>query len=177
MLGRNRQIFVLQDFTEEKTEGIKKVDIDIFADGFVQDSYVKALMNVTKLWLLSNRWDRVRNPDWAGFFDKRLREYQMSEKGASQVESDLKEAIAKKIPDVMITNVKAKPDLAARGWDVAVDALDTSTGIYAEMTSMNAGQEFVNIMNSDDVTQTKVWGTINKEGEESKEGWTIEENQ
>jgi hypothetical protein len=101
----------------------------------------------------------------------------MSDKGAEQVESDLKEAIAKKIPDVMITNVKAKPDLAARGWDVAVDALDTSTGIYAEMTSMNAGQEFVNIMNSDDVTQTKVWGTINKEGEEPKEGWKIEEGQ
>lgn len=173
MLGRNRQGQVLSDFVNEKVEGIKKVDINIFKDDFVQDSYGTALLNVTKLWLLSSRWDRVRRPDWAGFFDKRLREYKMNDEGAKKVEADLKNAIRNKIPDVVITNVEAVPKLTERGWEVGVDAVDTSTDVTASMTSAEGrNRDFVSILNSDNITEIRY---AQKETRIDEDGNTYEE--
>lgn len=93
------------------------------------DSYRDALLNVTKLWLVSSKYDRVRRPDWAGFFDDRLRKYQMTDEGAQQVQKDLASAIKNKIASVYISDIKAKPLLAERGWDVSVESTDLSTQI------------------------------------------------
>lgn len=92
-------------------------------------SYRDSLLNVTKLWLLSSRFDRVRHVDWAGFFDDRCRRYQMSNDGAKQLEDDLIKAINTKIKDVIITDVTAKPLLEERGWDVSVVSTDLTTQI------------------------------------------------
>ena len=94
-----------------------------------QDSYRDALLNVTKLWLLSRKYDRVRHPDWAGFFDNQLRAYEMSEAGASKVEADLLEAISSKVEDVYISEIKATPHPESRSWDVSVVSTDTETQI------------------------------------------------
>lgn len=91
------------------------------------DSYRDALLNVTKLWLLSNRFDRVRHADWAGFFDDRLRRYQMSDEGKKKVEDDLIAAINNKIKDVIISEATATPLLEERAWDVSVVSTDAST--------------------------------------------------
>lgn len=94
-----------------------------------QDSYRDALLNVTKLWLMSSKYDRVRKPDWAGFFDDRLRKYPMTPAGAEQVQTDLAKAINNKIKSVYISDIKATPLLAERGWDVQVESIDTNTQI------------------------------------------------
>lgn len=91
------------------------------------DSYRDALLNVTKLWLLSRRYDRVRQPDWAGFFDNHLREYKMNDEGAEKVATDLNEAIRGKIEDILITDIVATPHLESRSWDVSVTSTDTQT--------------------------------------------------
>lgn len=93
------------------------------------DSYRDSLLNVTKLWLLSGKYDRVRRPDWAGFFDDRLRRYPMNEEGARQVEKELMQAIATKIEDVLITDCKATPKLADRSWEVSVTSTDYKTQV------------------------------------------------
>ena len=154
MLGRNRQGQLLTNFVTEKVDKIKKADINIFQDDFVQDTYDAALLNVTKLWLLSGKWDRIRNPDWAGFFDKRLREYPMNDEGAQQAEKDLRTKIQEKIPDIAVTDVKAIPKLGERGWEVGVDVIDVQTEVSATMT--NKRENFISIMDSDEVTDKKV---------------------
>lgn len=95
-------------------------------------SYRDSLLNVTKLWLLSRSYDRVRNPSWAGFFDRLLREYPMTEDGARQIESALLTEIGNKIPDVVITEVKAIPDVVNKGWRVSVKSIDTETNISTQ---------------------------------------------
>lgn len=92
-----------------------------------QNAYRDALLNVTKLWLLSGKYDRVRKPDWAGFFDDRLRRYPMNEAGARKVEEDLLEAISGKIKEVFISDCIATPNLVERSWDVSVTSTDTTT--------------------------------------------------
>lgn len=154
MLGRNRQGQLLTNFVTEKVDKIKKEDINIFQDDFVQDTYDAALLNVTKLWLLSGKWDRIRNPDWAGFFDKRLREYPMNDEGAQQAEKDLRTKIQEKIPDIAVTDVKAIPKLGERGWEVGVDVIDVQTEVSATMT--NKRENFISIMDSDEVTDKRV---------------------
>ena len=106
------------------------------------DSYRDALLNVTKLWLLSSKYDRVRHPDWAGFFDDRLRRYPMNDEGAKQVQVDLTNAILEKVKGVYISNVTAKPLLAERGWDVGVTSADTDTGITTDTQDTNKGLQF-----------------------------------
>lgn len=100
-----------------------------------QDSYRDALLNVTKLWLMSSKYDRVRKPDWAGFFDDRLRKYPMTSAGAEQVQTDLAKAIKNKIGSVYISDIKATPLLTERGWDVQVESIDTNTQISTGNTS------------------------------------------
>lgn len=101
------------------------------------DSYRDALLNVTKLWLLSSRYDRVRRPDWAGFFDKRLRQYTMDDDGAKKVQQDLQAAISAKIPEVLITDCIAKPILKDRSWEVSVTSTDTTT----QISTMNMSEK------------------------------------
>lgn len=91
--------------------------------------YREALLNVTKLWLLSSKYDRVRHPDWAGFFDDRLRRYQMSEEGAKKASNELMYAINQKIENVIITEATCKPLPYERAWDVSVVSTDTQTQI------------------------------------------------
>lgn len=111
------------------------------------DSYRDALLNVTKLWLLSSQYDRVRRPDWAGFFDTRLRSYQMSDAGAAEVEQDLKKAIQNKISGVYISEVKATPNLAERGWSVDVVSTDVNTQISTSTTTKENREVVVSIDN------------------------------
>lgn len=130
MIGssNNRAVY-LNRFLEKKVEEIKKVDIDIFDEDFKVDSYRDSLLNVIKLWLLSGKYDRVRQPNWAGFFDDRLRSYQMNSEGVQKVQEDLLNEINEKIPDVAITEVIAEPHLEDRGWSVSVTAIDSQTKI------------------------------------------------
>lgn len=118
------------------------------------DSYRDALLNVTKLWLLSSKYDRVRHPDWAGFFDDRLRRYTMNDEGAKQVQVDLTNAILEKVKGVYISNVTAKPLLAERGWDVGVTSADTDTGITTDTQDTNKGLQFR--ISTDDDTAIEV---------------------
>lgn len=130
MIGsNNNRAIYLNRFLEKKVEDIKKVDIDIFDENFKVDSYRDSLLNVTKLWLLSGKYDRIRQPDWAGFFDDRLRNYSMNSEGAQKVQDDLLAEINEKIPDVAITEVIAEPHLEDRGWSVSVTAIDSQTKI------------------------------------------------
>lgn len=119
-----------------ENEAGSKIDIPI-------DSYKEALMNVVKLWMLSNRYDRVRQPNWAGFFDSHLRSYLMNEEGAAQLEKDLADAIRNKLSDVVLQNVKAKPLLNERGWDIKVDALDTRTQISTNASNSESTNHFL----------------------------------
>lgn len=118
------------------------------------DSYRDALLNVTKLWLLSSKYDRVRHPDWAGFFDDRLRRYPMNDEGAKQVQVDLTNAILEKVKGVYISNVTAKPLLAERGWDVGVTSTDTDTGLTTDTQETNKGLQFR--ISTDDDTAIEV---------------------
>lgn len=118
------------------------------------DSYRDALLNVTKLWLLSSKYDRVRHPDWAGLFDDRLRRYPMNDEGAKQVQVDLTNAILEKVKGVYISNVTAKPLLAERGWDVGVTSADTDTGITTDTQDTNKGLQFR--ISTDDDTAIEV---------------------
>lgn len=142
MIGKKRSL-AISTFLEDKIEEIKKVDIDIWKDKLTQVSYRDALLNVTKLWLLSRRYDRVRQPDWAGFFDGLLREYPMTEEGARRVESALSEAINEKIPDIIITSVKAVPDLVKKGWNVYVKTVDTDTNLSTAWAEDQALEVFI----------------------------------
>lgn len=117
-------------------------------------AYRGALLNVTKLWLLSSKYDRVRKPDWAGFFDDRLRRYPMNDEGATQVQNDLKAAIKDKVQDIYISNVTATPLLVERGWDVGVTSIDMSTGVATDTSNSNAGLNF--IISPDDEKAIKV---------------------
>lgn len=96
--------------------------------------YREALLNVTKLWLLSSKYDRVRNPGWAGFFDDRLRGYPMDEAGAAKASDDLMYAINQKIEDVIITEATCKPLPVERAWDVNVVSTDTQTQLSLQAT-------------------------------------------
>lgn len=96
------------------------------------DTYRDALLNVTKLWLLSGKFDRVRKPNWAGFFDDLLRRYPMTDNGAEQVVEDLRAAIINKVQDIYISDCKAVPNLKDRSWSVSVSSTDTSTQLTTD---------------------------------------------
>lgn len=150
MIGK-RSSLALTTFVEDKVEDIKKVDIDIWSPTLKQDTYREALLNTTKLWLLSRSYDRVRKPNWAGFFDGLLREYPMNSEGAAAVERDLLAAIEDKIPDIVITEVKATPDLVNKGWYVYVKSIDTDTNL----TTAFAENEALSVFISSDMTNTQ----------------------
>lgn len=111
-------------FSITKTEQVTGTSMDIPID-----SYRDALLNVTKLWLLSSKYDRVRHPNWAGFFDDRLRKYPMTEQGAKNVVKDLSNEISGKISNVIATNITVSPNLVERGWEVEIESLDTTNQV------------------------------------------------
>lgn len=110
-----------------------------------QVSYRDSLLNVTKLWLLSRKYDRVRKPDWAGFFDGRLRGYEMNEAGATKVQNDLSEAIKYKIQDIYISDIKAIPHPESRSWDVSVVTTDTDTQLSTLTADLDSRQVVVKL--------------------------------
>lgn len=119
-------------FSVAKVDHVSGISMDLPID-----SYRDALLNVTKLWLLSSRYDRVRQPNWAGFFDDRLRKYPMTTEGARQVVADLGEQIAGKISSVVATSIRAIPKPEERGWEVEIDSMDTTS----QVSTMNATKE------------------------------------
>ena len=120
-----------------------------------QDTYRDALLNVTKLWLLSGKYDRVRHPEWAGFFEDRLRRYPMSAEGAEQVQNDLLAAIGGKIKDVIISDCVATPNPVDKSWDVAVTSTDTRT--QTSTLSMSRDQKTVTInIDEDNVSKSTI---------------------
>lgn len=129
--GIDRHAQVVNDILVRKTERVEKTDTDIFTQEMQLDKYSDALMNTVKLWLLSSKWDRIRKPGWAGFFDGRLEKYPMNEDGVAQATQELMEAFKGKVPAVELTDIYMKPKLVERGWEVAVSAIDTETGVYA----------------------------------------------
>ena len=168
MVGESRpstQAQIMQNFAEETVDKVKKVDINIFPEELVPVYYSKALLNVVKLWLLSGPYDRVRRPDWAGFFTKLLREYSMDDAGAKEIESKLRAEIQAKIAGVELTDVTAIPLLGKKMWEVGVGAIDNDTGVFVENTKdnylivkvdPNAGDEvsgMVPIINIDGLTE------------------------
>lgn len=130
--GIDRHAQVVNNILVKKAERVEKTDTDIFTQDMQIDNYSDALMNTVKLWLLSSKWDRIRKPNWAGFFDGRLEKYPMNEEGAQQATEDLIKAFKGKIAGVELTDIHMKPKLVERGWEVAVSAIDTETGIYAD---------------------------------------------
>lgn len=130
-----------------KLEKGSSVDIPV-------DSYQDALLNVTKLWLLSSRFDRVRHADWAGFFDDRLRRYRMDEAGAKKVEDDLIAQMNTKIKDVVVSEVTATPLLQERAWDVSVVATDTTTQMSLK-SLQNSEDAHIKISEREDIIDHK----------------------
>lgn len=120
-----------------------------------QDTYRDALLNVTKLWLLSGKYDRVRRPEWAGFFEDRLRRYPMTAEGAEQVQSDLLQEIRGKIKDVIITDCVATPNLLEKSWEVAVTSTDTVTQTSTLNMSKNQKAVTINI-DEDNVSKSTI---------------------
>ena len=129
--GIDRHSQVVNDILVRKTERVEKTDADIFTQDLKLDKYSDALMNTVKLWLLSSKWDRIRKPGWAGFFDNRMGRYTMNEDGAAQATQELSEAFKGKIPGVVLSDIHMKPKLVESGWEVGVSAVDTETGVYA----------------------------------------------
>lgn len=121
-----------------------------------QDSYRDALLNVTKLWLMSSKYDRVRRPNWAGFFDDRLRKYPMTETGAEQIQTDLAQAIKNKIGSVYISDIKATPILNERSWDVQVESTDVNTQISTANKNSKDTHIVVSIDNDNVDNVTKI---------------------
>lgn len=117
------------NIVEEITERLDSQDIDIFQETLTQDRYSDTLLNLTKLWLLSNRYDRVRRPGWAGFCDDLLRRYPMNEEGAAQCKSDLFTEANKAVPDVKFTEPYAEPQLQTQTWDIGITAVNIQTGM------------------------------------------------
>mgnify|MGYP006872981779 CR=1 FL=1 len=111
-----------------------------------QVSYRNALLNVVKLWLLSHRYDRVRHPNWAGFFDDRLQRFPMTDEGAKMVQEQLQAAVIEKIKDVVISEITAEPKLVDRSWDVGLTALDLQTKI---ITKAKGAVDTTNVMSTD----------------------------
>lgn len=111
--------FYIKETVKERTVGL---DIPTLY-------YRDALLNVTKLWLLSSKWDRIRQPNWAGFFDDRCQRFPMTDEGKERLKTELKQAIEDKIEDVIITDVYAEPNLEDRGWEVGVTSIDAETRI------------------------------------------------
>lgn len=152
MLGRrSNHAQIINTYLTEHVDRIKKTDINIFSDDLEILTYDKALLNATKLYLLSGRWDRVRQPGWAGFFDNLLREYPMNADGEKKVVEDLTENIKNKIAGVNITEVTAKANVISRSWDVGVSAIDTETNVYID-SKKNADENFITVSQSENMT-------------------------
>jgi len=128
--NNNSQVQILKNFAEKTAEDVKKVDINIFPEEFEPVYYSKALLNTLKLWLLSGPYDRVRRPNWAGFFTKLLREYSMDEAGAEEIKTRLQAEIQSKIEGVELTEITATPLLGKKMWEVGVGAIDRDTGVF-----------------------------------------------
>ena len=77
----------------------------------------------------------------------------MDEAGARGVEESLKAAIEDKIEDVQITKVVATPKPDQRGWEVAVDSIDTSTLLHTTEATDHKTM-FVPIEDSEDFVKT-----------------------
>ena len=116
--------------------------------------YQNALLNTTKLWLLSRKYDRVRRPNWAGFFDDRLRRYPMTEEGARKVEEDLMYEARNKIGAAVLSEVHAKPLLEERGWGVSVISTDLSTSISTKNLE-NSHENHIIVNEKEDIIKQK----------------------
>lgn len=133
MIGQSERRQFINSLIEERVEKIKSVDTDIFSEDFLMDEYRNALHNAVKLFLLSRKGDRIRQPDYGGFFDKLLSEYDMDEEGARKVEDDLRKRLEDYFgEDLIIKEIVATPKPAEEAWLVGVTALDPITGMVTD---------------------------------------------
>ena len=160
MLGRehvNNHSEFLQRFVEDKVEEIKSVDISIDSGKqMVQTSYGDTVRNVVKCWLLSRKDDRIRQPDWAGFFDDLLQGYDMDDNGKEQVENDLREAFSAAFEgQMMMLDVVATPDPVEKGWNIGVKVIDNKSHLLMDTTNDVDSQVFVGITGIPNYTNYK----------------------
>lgn len=132
MLGQDERKQFINSLIEEKVDRIKKVDIDIFSNEFKLDEYRNALHNAVKLFLLSRKGDRIRQPEYGGFFDHLLSEYDMNEEGKAKVEEDLTEVLSKYFEELIIKEVIATPHPESEEWEVGVTVIDPDTGVATD---------------------------------------------
>ena len=156
MLGnRSRTNQVMASTLSDVAENIHAVDFDIFSDSFKLDEYSYCLANVGKLWLMSHQYDRVRYPDWAGFFDHLLREYPMSDTGALQVQQALLKAANNKVDNLLFVEATAEPLLKKEQWNIGVEVVDKTSGLSTKTLAKNE-KVFTTIDASDNVSYTSV---------------------
>lgn len=98
-----------------------------------QLTYSKAVMNAYRFWLLSGRWDYVRQPGYAGFFDRWCNEFPMTSDGESQLVQSLTSKTELAFGGMISLNdVTAKADVISRRWSVSVEPVDVATGLVGK---------------------------------------------
>lgn len=118
------------------SEGVFIADLS-FETGDDEDpkqlTYSKAVMNAYRFWLLSGKWDYVRQPEYAGFFDRWCNEYPMTSAGEASLVSALISKTSEAFGDmIQLNDVSAKADVVSRRWSVNVEPIDVATGLVGK---------------------------------------------
>jgi len=88
----------------------------------------RAIANAYRLWLQGGKFDYVRRPNFAGFFDNQLNDrFEFDPSNEGGVAQALREESAAKWPDIQIVDVEVKCRFELRDWWVRVTIADRNT--------------------------------------------------
>jgi hypothetical protein len=88
------------------------------------------IINQLKIWLQSKRYDYIRKPDYAGFFDNQLNDrYPFSPDSEEAIQGDLVSTIETMFPQAEILACEVTCNYNARKWEVGLAVRDRITGV------------------------------------------------
>jgi hypothetical protein len=88
------------------------------------------IINQLKIWLQSGRYDYIRKPDYAGFFDNQLNDrYPFSPDSEEAIKGDLVSTVETMFPQIEVLACDVNCDFNARKWKVRLAVKDRITGV------------------------------------------------
>jgi hypothetical protein len=95
-----------------------------------------AIINQLKIWLQSGRYDYIRKPDYAGFFDNQLNDrYPFTPESEESIRGDLVSTVELMFPQIEVLACDVTCNFNARKWEVRLAVRDKITGIIGKIVN------------------------------------------
>lgn len=141
--GLLKQIKQLQNSLKDSIDYFDVNYKGIDDKGSITVKGISCVLQKYKLWLVSDKYDYHRNPDYGGFLGKYVVKTPLSVANAKTIEANLRMETESNFPTIKLLDCRVVANMDKRRWEIAVVPQDTRSGLIDNSMVTGAGSSIV----------------------------------